>query len=254
VRRKLSIFSLVIGVLLGSLSPARAALLTLTGSTLTFTVGYPLPVVIPQSVAAIPISVSSGAGGFSVPQGVFTGDAALPTALFTGVPIIHRFVFGNLSNEPLAVTESGGPKGGFGGFGGFFGTAFVNYLGLSNIAVPIGPIGVGGHTEASVGSFVIGISGTGWTTGAAVLKNVTATTPDGAVVNTVTRTGSDARTAGHEGTLTLVSPFRVLVGAADNLPGFAVQSLTFVPEPASLVLLGAGALTLVLLGSARRGG
>jgi len=52
----------------------------------------------------------------------------------------------------------------------------------------------------------------------------------------------------------LVSPFKVITNAAGNLPGIAMQTLVFVPEPASLVLLAAGTATLALLGSRRMRG
>ena len=50
----------------------------------------------------------------------------------------------------------------------------------------------------------------------------------------------------------LVSPFKVISGAAGNLPGYALQTLTFVPEVGTLVTLGTGALALVAYGLRRR--
>jgi PEP-CTERM motif-containing protein len=67
-------------------------------------------------------------------------------------------------------------------------------------------------------------------------------------------TGSDTRTPGGLGQLTLVSPIRIRT----NLPGsdpllvvFGMLTLNFVPEPATLVLLGAGAAALGFLGRGR---
>ena len=81
---------------------------------------------------------------------------------------------------------------------------------------------------------------------------VTTTTANGAVVHTVTRSGSDTRTPSGVGGVRLVSPVRVLTSAAGNLPGFATQVLRFVPEPGSALLLAAGAMALAQV-AARRG-
>jgi hypothetical protein len=72
--------------------------------------------------------------------------------------------------------------------------------------------------------------------------------------NQTSAVGSDARTPGGLGQLTLVSPIRIRT----NIPGsdallvvFGMLTLNFVPEPGTLVLLGAGAAALGFLGRAR---
>jgi hypothetical protein len=72
-------------------------------------------------------------------------------------------------------------------------------------------------------------------------------------------TGTDSRTPGGAGQVTLVSPTKV-VYVFDGLPGgtaprilLGTLTLSFVPEPGTLVLLGAGAIGLGLAGRARRG-
>jgi hypothetical protein len=66
-------------------------------------------------------------------------------------------------------------------------------------------------------------------------------------------TGSDGRTPGGLGQLTLVSPTVVHTSLGAQGTFLVVASLTvnFVPEPGTLVLLGAGAAALGLLGRGR---
>jgi hypothetical protein len=71
-------------------------------------------------------------------------------------------------------------------------------------------------------------------------------------------TGTDSRTPGGLGQITLVSPTKVqhfVAGSPGGLGAFVLLgtlTLSFVPEPGTLVLLGSGAIGLGLLGRARR--
>jgi hypothetical protein len=249
--------------------PAGATLVTLTGSTLTVAVGALPPVAFPQNVAGVPIAVSSG-GGFTEPAGIFTGSVMLPTSLFTGVPLIHGFTVAGMSNAakqiaPGAPAGVGNPYfgvhragGGLGGPGRLTGRAIVNVLALFNLNVPLFPVGYTDDYSTSsgpgpTGGGLVTVFGTGWTTGDVTLTGVTTgPTP----INTVTfqAHGFDQRTPGHAGVLHLVSPFKVVSHAVGNLPGYALQSLTFagVPEPGSLLLLALGVSGLVAYGISRR--
>jgi len=286
MRWRLSVVASAIGVLLGSGSPARAALLTLTDSSLSFFfpfidtacdpfLGCPNPsneLVFPQRLASVPVSVASAGGSFVLPAGTFTGTQVLPTALFTGVALIFGATLAGVSNAAGAFGAGGGPVdpggpfagagGGFGGFGGLDGTLFVNVLGLFNLQVPLDPVGAGGMAAAPpAGTLVITVFGTGWTTGTVAVTGITTETPGGVVVNTATFAGYDNRTPGHRGTpghggsLLLVSPFKVVTNAAGNLVVLARQTLHFegeVPEPGTLLLLGSGVAGLAWLGERRR--
>jgi hypothetical protein len=66
--------------------------------------------------------------------------------------------------------------------------------------------------------------------------------------------GSDVRTAGHAGSMTLVTPIRVLsdVDVAISVDGFARLRFVFsAPEPAAITAVALAPL-LVLLGWSRR--
>ena len=74
---------------------------------------------------------------------------------------------------------------------------------------------------------------------------------------TSTITGSDARTPGGVGVVTLVSPVKVITSVAGNVPVVVTLRVNFVPEPGTVLLLGGGIVALAIAGRRRsisRGG
>ena len=237
-------------------SQAGASVMTLVGGALGISIGALPSIQFPCVGCPTLIAVSSGGGSFTEPAGVFTGSVMLPTALFTGVALINGLTIGNLANGTKFIAQGGaaGPRsvdvlragGGLGGPGPLTGTAFVNVLGLFNLAVPLGIVGnTGATTSVIAGTLAVTAVGTGWTTGVVTITGVTTGSP---ATNTVVNIGYDNRTPGHAGVVQLISPFKVITNAAGNLPGLATQTLTFVPEPGTLLLLGSGVLGLALYG------
>jgi len=76
-----------------------------------------------------------------------------------------------------------------------------------------------------------------------------------AALPTVVAAGSFGLTAAGAGTVTLVSPSKISINcglAQRRTASFTELRMVFVPEPGTLLLLGAGALGLVLVGSRKR--
>jgi hypothetical protein len=267
--RKLFMLFAAAVLALGLSAQAGAATLTLTsGSTLGLGIGAlpPVPFVAGSNTQ---INVSSGDGAFTLPPNVFQGTVALPTQLFTAVSLISGLTIALNGHAaiPLAQGNAGGSNvginragGGLGGQGSIDGTAIVNVLFLFNLDVPLNAVGAnGGFVTAASGGIAITAYGTGWTTGVVQLTGITTDTPGTLAVNTVTYAGFDDRTAGHNGQVQIISPFRAVTNVAGNLPGIAVMTLNFiggnggtpVPEPGTLLLLGSGVAGLIALGRRR---
>ncbi len=235
-------------------APARAATLSLSGSTLAIEIGALPSFEVSQSPD--PISVLTSVGGFSLPPLLFSGTfTTRPTVTVSGLPgqTLLTFLPIRAANLTGSFAASAAFGGGFGGPMPLQGQAVVGLLGgIFNLVIPLSVAGAAGTQVIVAGTFslIISVTGMSWTTGAAQLTGVTTTTANGAVVHTVTRSGSDTRTPSGVGGVRLVSPVRVLTSAAGTLPAFGVQTLRFVPEPGELLLLGAGCGFLIV--AARR--
>jgi hypothetical protein len=258
-------FLILLGV--GLASPSSAALLTLSGSTLTFQLGgggslvAHQPLTFPQNTASVLVSATSS-GGFVEPAGIFTGTQMLPTSLFTALPVMTIAGLMNLTKTiapgALGSGQATGivrPGGGLGGPGPLQGDLIINILSLFNLVVPLENVGsTGASSMVTVGALKVAVLGTGWTTGGVSVTGITTETAFGFATNTITfdALGFDNRTPAHNGVIQLVSAFKVITNAAGNVPGYALQRLTFsggvVPEPGMLVLLGSGVAALVLRG------
>jgi hypothetical protein len=129
--------------------------------------------------------------------------------------------------------------------------------------VPLtGGIGIGG-TQFVTGSVNITLQHTGWTTGTITVTTHSADTTavknvaSGSVHGPASGTSSTVRTSGTIQLVTVTKAFTSLTGSFPELPLFGTMTLHLaesfsVPEPGTLVLLGAGVAGLIAVGRKKR--
>jgi hypothetical protein len=132
-------------------------------------------------------------------------------------------------------------------------------------------VGVGGSVLIVVGPGVyLNVFNTDWTEGSKTVtglpytyiyhvpigKAASMTIPYAYLNGTAMYTGTDSRTPGGLGQVTLVTPTKVvtnLTGSLLILVVLGTLTLNFVPEPGTLLLLGSGVAGLAILGRRRMG-
>jgi len=269
----LSYFARCTAALAVALAAAPAAALPFT-ATLGISFGPLGQLVFPGAGSG-----SSTASAVTLPGGTFVGAGQVALSPDPGFIYLRAVVSGNgagvLSGDPLAGTL---PV--FGRFAGLIadggGPLTALYFPLfsshaqGSTARPVG-LGVGGTWSfviTKLPSLYQKVFHTGWSTGmktfTGVVQTYTYHDPDGfgashpvkrTAPGTAMYTGSDSRTPGGLGQVTLISPTKVvttLVGPpVYSVVALGELTLNFVPEPSTGLLLGAGVALLAVLGRSR---
>ncbi len=240
-------------LLLGLAGPAHAVLLGFMG-TLSLEVGT-LPPISTRAAGVGDFTISGGEFvGLTLAGGTFATSVTIPitdpavapissvsVSSTNGAGVFSTIPGGNINNNFVTnLTGTGsGPMA-------VSGVAKVGLFPgpLANLSVPftsggVNGIGLGGNLVTASG-FGLGVSvrGAPWTTGTASIGTATAmgfVSPDG---------------------IQLVTPIflSTTIGASPVIPTFATLTLSFAPEPGTLLLVASGVAGLALLGrrAARR--
>ena len=213
----------------------------------------------------------------TLPANVFAGMYTVPVTANPPITAIKLKITGNGLADFMG-TPLGGTMPVIGGadvWGMFAPTPqlliAVPFTRMSAMGAITAGIGVGGmYTVPSMSAFVIkGFTWDDWSTGMKTVQGLTyqyhfgtgmlasqATTPTtmGTMMSpffnaTSMRTGSDSRTPGGQGQITLVTPTKVILAIPPNQ--LVVWASLIVPEPAGPIMLLTGALVLLELGRRR---
>jgi PEP-CTERM motif len=227
---------------------------TLTASSLSFQMGA-LPAALFPGVGATGtatsnLSASLGAG--TVFNGAFT--TTIPTSAAPPITAIQVIISKNAGQTFSGTAPS--KVGGNLAVEGVFNWYVAGGAGLL-ISVPL-KIGTPNTAFKSNGGLSVTAIAAGWTVGTASVMGVdvtTTTTPTGTMTNMFTATstamGANGLTPGGAGTLVLVTPIKINSNIK-TFAAFSVLSLTYVPEPGTLLLLGMGVASLAALGRRKR--
>ena len=211
------------------------------------------------ALATLPGLVAAGSGtGASLPNLVtinWTAAGAIGPVLITLAPTAAAplSALNILLTAPGPCSFAGTPVGGACPLGG---TANALVAGAPFLIVPLSGLGVAGRV--GFGPYGSYIDAQSWIAATAVATingapmTTTVTTPGGgATIVPVADFGYDARTPGGLGTVKLVAPAGLMSTLGGNLPLFVQLTLTFVPEPGTLLLLGSGIAGLAIIGRKR---
>jgi hypothetical protein len=240
---------LVTGLLFGA-SASRAASLPFT-ATLEIQILGLAPSVMPGAGTAI---ANGSAGGTHLDSLALAGSTFATTGQVQPVtdPVAFPIAGIQLTAHNGPANFTGGGAGTLGGVMPILGVAKVCLFGpcasaVSNLSVPLSPIGQGGYAHIS-GAVNLTVIGAAWTTGTAAVGTITAM---GSAHGPASATSS---TFAVGGTLQLVTPARIFthIGASPVIPAFGILTLHFVPEPGTIALIGCGVALLGAIGRSRR--
>lgn len=244
--RVLPVLALALGVL-GAAEPARGISLPFRGE-LFVDFGFLGTFVVVEGAGVAEVG-TPGLGGpvtaLALPAGVFATRADFPgTGAIGGLRVAG-------SNGPGSFTPLGGGAMPLQGSARICFFAGCDTATLS-LELPLSPVGAGG-TAAVTGPVSVTLRGAPWTLGTITVSRPGAVTiVSGAAAGPASLPGSTAQPGGVLEWVTPIFIETTLTGLED-LDTYAVLRIAFVPEPTSLVLLGAGIAALAGCASRRRG-
>ncbi len=215
-------------------------------------------------------SVNASGGGIHLTSLALPGGSFGPstvTAPWPAVNSVNSLVLTltqNLSGSFSGI--SGGPPGG--GAMGLSGIAKVCLLfapcPYANIPLPLTPtaggagFGIGG-TRTTPGAVAVTLQHAPWTIGQPVMtihtpnSNVTSPLlPAGFAHGPASLTSSTAQLSGALQLVTVSKVFTSLTGGLPEMPLIGILTLSFIPEPGTLLLLGSAVPALAVFGRRRR--
>jgi hypothetical protein len=240
--RKLFGLVAALGLVMGAAQPAHATVLSLASASLSI-----------QLATLPPIPVAwSGTGSADVTAtdvtdltpGIFSFSGVIPVTDAAAFPITGLTMISVTNGGPgdfYGVNVSGG-----GGLMAVSGTANICLFAPcasapANVSVPfttggVNGVGLGGAPITVFGFVNVTAMGNGWTTGTVSVGSISV---------------SGSPLAGN--TVTLVTPTFVStnIAASSALPLFGIMTLTFIPEPGTLLLLASGVAGLAMVGRKR---
>jgi hypothetical protein len=232
---------------LGSSTPATAGLVGFNGE-IAIRVGTLDPVVVSGVGVA---TVNGSAAGIHLNSFVLPASPFATTGLVVPVADPSAFAIAITAHNGGGAFAGGTGTGTLGGSMPILGVAKVCLFGtcsaaLANLSVPLSVVGMGGVAIAT-GAVNVTVVGAPWTSGTAAAGTLSAM---GFAHGPASLTSS---TAQNSGTVRLVTPIFISTSLASAavIPAFGFLTLHFVPEPGTMLLVGAGIVGLVGIGRRR---